>query len=92
MDYNKDKKCDICGKRFTKKSWEDHHDFHYLNCSNFIVYDESTDDDDIPDEDTPGNKWYCECDLVAHAGCCPQCHPSKIAIEIRELEKTLKHE
>jgi len=78
MDYNRDRKCDVCGKGFTKKSWEDHHDFHDKDCHNFIRYDDVTDEeiDNIEHID-------CDCELVAHDKCCPQCHP-KAAQRIQE--------
>ena len=58
--------CDICNKEFTKKSWSYHHDYHEDDCPNFV--DLAT----YPDAEYPIGG--CDCDLVAHDECCPQCN------------------
>ena len=64
-DYNKNRTCDVCGKGFTRKEWEDSHNFHEPDCmrttdplkASFFGFE-------------------CDCDLLAHANCCPDCNPS----------------
>jgi hypothetical protein len=69
MDYSRDIKCAVCDKGFTQKSWEDHHDFHEKDCPNFKVFDDLNPFDN--------NEVDCDCELVAHDKCCPQCHPKR---------------
>jgi hypothetical protein len=84
MDYTRDRKCDVCGVGFTNKSWEDRHDFHDLDCPNFEDFSKLDNEPiDIP--------WvHCNCDLIAHDKCCPQCHP-KTAQRIRENQVLRKY-
>jgi hypothetical protein len=66
MDWNIEIKCAVCGKGFTKKSWESHHDFHANDCPNFVNFEEPPENGQLSHE--------CACDFVAHDKHCPQCH------------------
>jgi hypothetical protein len=43
-DWSRDKKCDICSKGFTPRSWNDRHKYHYFDCPNYR--DRESGDDD----------------------------------------------
>jgi len=60
--------CHICGQPFTKGEWENRHDLHEPDC---------------PRTKTAGKKTFmgeshCNCNLVAHAACCPDCNKPEI--------------
>lgn len=50
--------CDVCGDGFTPEEWNDRHDGHEPDC---------------PVRLCEGYDGGCECDLVYHAHCCPDC-------------------
>lgn len=50
--------CDACGEGFTPAEWEKRHDGHEDGC---------------PRQDDPDGDAVCECDLVYHERCCPDC-------------------
>jgi hypothetical protein len=56
--------CPVCGQPFTEEEWEDRHDLHEPDC---------------PRARTKGKKTFgeifCDCNLAAHARCCPECNP-----------------
>jgi hypothetical protein len=56
--------CDICG--LPVKDWPERHEYHEKDCPKYIVFD--SDEDGVPEYD-------CDCDLIAHPECCPQCNP-----------------
>jgi hypothetical protein len=67
------RKCDVCNKPFTKKEWEDRHDYHEPDCTRERV--RSIELLSGAPVTVWKNEWVgeCHCDLVAHARCCPQC-------------------
>jgi hypothetical protein len=62
--------CDVCGKGFTTRSWEDRHTPHDKDCPNFVDYERNS------GADQP--RQYCSCDFVTHERCCPQCNAKKV--------------
>ena len=50
--------CDVCGDGFTLEEWKSKHDGHEPDC---------------PVRLCEGYDGGCECDLVYHAHCCPDC-------------------
>jgi hypothetical protein len=56
----KERKCDVCGKMFSKKSWYDRHEHHEPDCDRKRLLN---------------GTWvgHCVCDLVSHEECCPIC-------------------
>lgn len=50
--------CDVCGDGFTLEEWNDRHDGHEPDC---------------PVRLCEGYDGGCDCDLVYHAHCCPDC-------------------
>ena len=76
-----ERRCDVCGRKFTKISWNSRHNFHKPACPNFIDFTKE------PEKET---SIVCDCDLVAHNECCPQCYPDSklpdtLAAELRKL-------
>ena len=55
--------CCVCGQPFTEDEWENRHDLHEPDC---------------PRARTKGRQTFgeihCDCNLVAHASCCPECN------------------
>ena len=58
--------CDVCGLPID--NWEDRHSYHEESCPNFVIFANA--EQYMPHCD-------CDCDLVAHQKCCPQCNPGK---------------
>ena len=50
--------CDVCGDGFTPEEWNDRHDGHEPDC---------------PVRLCEGYDGGCDCDLVYHDRCCPDC-------------------
>lgn len=50
--------CDACGCLFTKEEWDNRHEGHKENCPNY--------GQELIEEG-------CDCDVVYHADCCPEC-------------------
>jgi hypothetical protein len=67
MEEWQERKCDVCGRDFTENSWDDKHDFHEPDCPNFR---------DRTKKRIRQLIALCDCDLLAHDECCPECHPS----------------
>jgi hypothetical protein len=64
MGWESDRQlCHICKGAFTEEEWEDRHNLHEPDC---------------PRAKTAGMKTFgeifCNCNLVAHARCCPDCN------------------
>jgi hypothetical protein len=60
--------CSVGSLPITEDEWENRHDLHEPDC---------------PLTKTAGKKSfmgeiYCNCNLVAHAACCPECNKPKI--------------
>jgi hypothetical protein len=59
--------CCVCGQPFSEDEWEDRHDLHAPDC---------------PRARTKGKRTFgeifCDCNLAAHATCCPECNKPKI--------------
>ncbi len=80
MDWNTERQhCCICNGPFTEDEWEDRHDLHEPDC--------------------PRTRWLrgeikyvgeigCNCNLVAHTRCCPECN--KPGIEPVEAVKKVQ--
>lgn len=66
IDGNTVRCCDVCEEPFEKDAWGWRHNFHEVDCENFVSYE------DHPNAGQPCNR--CDCDNVCHPGCCPQCN------------------
>ncbi len=67
--------CHVCGQPFTEEEWEDRHDLHEPDCPRLQTKGKQTFMGEI----------HCDCNLVAHAHCCPECN--KPGIEPVEAKK-----
>jgi hypothetical protein len=57
-------KCAVCNKRFSRKEWEDRHDFHEDSCPHY-----ETSASSLP--------YDCDCSGFTHDRCCPLCNGEK---------------
>ena len=62
--------CDVCGKPVG--DWPNRHEYHEPDCPNFVIFESDSDGCDIVARFDISD---CDCDLVAHPECCPQCNP-----------------
>jgi hypothetical protein len=67
--------CCVCRQPFTDEEWEDRHELHEPDCPRARTVGKVTYTGEI----------HCECNLVAHACCCPECN--KPEIELVEAKK-----
>lgn len=59
--------CSACGLPFTESEWQDRHDPHEQDCSRLRTRGKET-----------FGEVSCDCNLVAHTACCPECNRSKL--------------
>ena len=62
------KLCGVCNKPI-EKEWPHRHDYHEYDCPNFVDF--------VANPDAGSPNYPCDCDLVAHPECCPQCNKSR---------------
>ena len=64
--------CCVCGQPFTEDEWENRHDLHEVDCPRARIKGRQTFDE-----------IHCDCNLVAHARCCPECNKPEIEAEAK---------
>ena len=70
------KLCGVCNKPI-EKEWPHRHDYHEYDCPNFVDF--------VANPDAGSPNYPCDCDLVAHPECCPQCNksrPTTVALDV----------
>jgi hypothetical protein len=67
--------CHVCGQSFTEEEWEDRHDLQEPDCPQAQTKGKHTFTEEI----------HCDCSLVAHARCCPECNRTDPGSDYQEV-------
>lgn len=66
--------CYVCNESFTDEEWKDLHSPHHPDCRRILTRG----------VETFGVEVFCDCNLAAHARCCPECKNRRLPRRLKE--------